>query len=96
MVMEHKDWPKSWNFAISHGIFNFAPRFVPTLSVFATTKKVSINVESRHFPTFSTKRCECKINKRDGKVMEKYFAKSVGTLQVLLLGVHAKAVLPVW
>ena len=58
----------------------------------ATAKKLSINVESLHFPTFSTKRSECKIEKRDGhhswkiktnahgKVMEKHFVDSVGTL----------------
>ena len=33
---------------------------------FATTKKLSIEVESLYFPTFSAKRCECKIDKRDG------------------------------
>ena len=53
--------------------------------------KVSSNLESPHFPTFSAKRCEFKIGERDGhgklrnghrKVMEKYFVKSVGTLSL--------------
>ena len=53
------------------------------------TKTSNIDVESLHFPTFSTKCRECKMEKRDGhgqlrngqgKVMEKYFVKSVGTL----------------
>ena len=56
---------------------------------FATTEKLNIVVESLHFPMFSTKCSECKINKRDGhgklgngqgKVVEKYCVKSVGTL----------------
>ena len=40
------------------------------------------NVESSHFPTFSTKWRECKINEGNGpgKDMGKYFVKSVGTL----------------
>ena len=60
------------------------------LVFFAATKKLSIDVESPHFLTFSAKYHECKIEKRDGhgklrndhgKVMEKYVVKSVGTLQ---------------
>ena len=56
---------------------------------FATTEKLSIPVESLHFPMFSAKCCECKNEKRDGhgklrnghgKDMDKYFVKSVGTL----------------
>ena len=56
---------------------------------FATTEKLSIHVESPHFLVFSAKCGECKTEKRDGhgklrngrgKVMEKYFVKSVGTL----------------
>ena len=57
-------------------------------------KKLSINVESLHLLTFSIKRHECQIDKRDGhgnkemvmeshrKFMEKYFVKSMGTLSV--------------
>ena len=33
---------------------------------FATTEKFSIRVESLHFPMFSAKCWECKIEKRDG------------------------------
>ena len=60
---------------ISHGI-------LPNLYFFVTTKKLSSDLESLHFPRFFAKHCECKIGKRDGhgKVMEKYFFKSVGTL----------------
>ena len=49
---------------------------------FATTKKLSIDVENMHFLRFSTKCCEYKKEKRNGhgKVMDKYFVKSVGTL----------------
>ena len=55
----------------------------------AITEKLSIRVESLHFPKFSVKCCKCKIKKRDGhgklrnghgKVMTKYFVNSVGTL----------------
>ena len=70
-VMEFCD--QSWNFT------NFAPKFVKN---FVAAKKLSSNLESPHFPTFSAKCCECRIGKRDGhgksrnghgKVMEKYF-----------------------
>ena len=56
---------------------------------FATNKKLSIDVESLHFLTFSAKCHKCKIDKRDGhgkfgngpgKVLEKYVVKFVGTL----------------
>ena len=49
---------------------------------FVTTKILNSHLESPHFLTFSTKRRECKIGKRNGhgKVMDKYFVKSVGTL----------------
>ena len=51
----------------------------------------SLDLESPHFLTFSAKRGEFKIGGRDGhgksgngygKVMDKYFVKSVGTLTV--------------
>ena len=83
-------WPKvmefcyqSWNFTY------FAPELYKICMLFATTEKLSIRVESPHFPMFSTKCRECKIEKRDGhgklrnghgKVTEKHFVKSVGTL----------------
>ena len=36
---------------------------------FATNnKKLSIDVESQHFHTFSAKRSKCKIEKKDGKL----------------------------
>ena len=56
---------------------------------FATAKKLSMDEESPHFLIFSAKHHNCKIAKLDGhgklrnghgKVMEKYFVKSVGTL----------------
>ena len=50
---------QSWN-------FNFAPEVCHICLFFATTKKLSINVESPHFPTFSAKRSDCKIEKREG------------------------------
>ena len=78
--MEHE------NFAKSHGIFlsvmevyQFCHQNVSYL-FFDATKKLSINVESSHFPMFSTKHHKRKIAKRDGhgkltsgygKVMEK-------------------------
>ena len=77
MVME-KSWIlKSW------------PKVI---EFFATTKKLSIYVESLHFPQFSAKCHECKMEKRDchgklrnghGKVMKKYFVKAVGTLNFI-------------
>ena len=74
---------QSWNFT------NFAPKLYEICSSFATTEKLSICVESLHFPVFSAKCREYKIEKRDGhvklrkcdgKVIEKSFVKSVGTL----------------
>ena len=69
MVMEKswnmKNWPKvmefcdeSWNFT------NFAPQFYQ-ICIFFTAKKLSSNLESPHFLSFSTKCRECKIRKRD-------------------------------
>ena len=75
--MEFCDQP--WNFT----------NFVPNNTVFATTKKLDIAVESQHFPTFSSKCRKCKMEKGDGqenlrnghgKVMGKYFVKSLGNL----------------
>ena len=71
MVMEKswniKNWPKvmefcdqSWNFT------DFVPELYQICTFFATTKKLSIHVESPHFPMFSTKCCKYKIKKRDG------------------------------
>ena len=68
---------------ISHGILLICPELYQIWTFFATTKKLSINVESPHFPTFSAKKkrdCHGKSRNCQGKVMEKYFVKSVGTL----------------
>ena len=47
MVMDKswnmKNWPKLWDFVISHGNL----RILPNLDVFATVKKLSIDVESQ-------------------------------------------------
>ena len=60
-----------------------------TKIAFVATKKLRSDLESPHFLTFSAKCQEFKIGVRDGhgksrnghgKVMEKYFVKSVGTL----------------
>ena len=90
MIMNMKNWPKvmefcdqSWNFT------NFDPKFYQNCIFFVPATKLSSNLESPDFPTFSAKYCKCKIGKRDGhgksrnghrKVMEKYFVKYVGTL----------------
>ena len=58
MVME-ESW-KMENFT------NFAPELYQICMCFATTKKLSIDVESPPFPTFSAKRLKCHIGKRDG------------------------------
>ena len=74
--------------AKSHGILLSVMESY-TRIVFATTEKLSICIESPHFPMFSAKCHNCNIKKRDGhgklrndyeKFMEKYFVKSVGTL----------------
>ena len=88
-----KNWPgvmefcdQSWNFT------NFAPELHHICIFLVTNKKLSSDLESPHFPMFSAKCCEYKIGKRDGhgksmnghgKVMDKYFVKSVGTLIML-------------
>ena len=82
MVMEKswnmKNWPKVMEFF--NQSWNFAPKFYKICMFLVTTKKLSSNLESPHFPMFSGKCRECKIGKRDGheksrnghgKVMEK-------------------------
>ena len=60
--MEIKHWPKVMEFCYQSCNFtNFAPELYQIcMCFFATTKKLSIDVGSLHFPTFSTKRCKCK------------------------------------
>ena len=85
MVMEKSwnmtDWAtvmefcyQSWNFT------NFAPKMYQLCMFFATTKKVSIDVESPHFFTFSTK---CHTLRRETVVdkIEKWSWKSHGKLK---------------
>ena len=62
--------------------YHFCPEFVLNLYFLVTTKKSSSDLESPHFFTFSAKHRKFKIGERNGhgKVMEKYFVKSVGTL----------------
>ena len=82
-----KNWPK---FLITHGILPILPpSFIKFVFYLVTTKKLSRDLESLHFLTYSAKRRKCKIRKIDGhgksrnyhgKVMEKYVFKSVGTL----------------
>ena len=87
---------KSWNFMISYGMlwsvmefYQFCLWIVSNLSFLSPLKKLSSNLESPHFPTFSAKCRKCKFKKRNchgksrnghGKVMEKYFVNPVGTL----------------
>ena len=68
--------------------YQFCPKFYQMV----TTKKLGNNLESLHFPIFSAKCPECKNGERvghgksgngHGKVIEKYFVKSVGTLIML-------------
>ena len=83
-VMEFCDL--SWN------LTNFAPELYQSCILFVTTKKLSSNLEiPLFFLRFSAKCRECKIGKRDGhgksrnghrKVIEIYFVKSVGTLNI--------------
>ena len=94
MVMEKswnmKNWPKVMEFCDqSLNFTTFAPKFDQICSFLVTNKKFSSNLKSLHFPTFSAKCRKCKIGKREGhaksrnghgKVMEKYFVASVGTL----------------
>ena len=48
---------------ISHGIYQFCPPNCTKFVFFWSSKKLSSDLES---PRFSAKRCECKIEKRDG------------------------------
>ena len=88
-----KNWPKvrefcdqPWNFT------NFDPKLCQICIWFVPTKKFSSDLESPHFPMFSAKCRESKIGGKigrgtsrsgQGKVREKYFVKSVGTLNSL-------------
>ena len=70
--------------------YQFCPQIAPNLHIFfATTKKSSIHVESTHFQSVSAKCRKYKIKKTEGhgksrngqgKVLDKYLVKSVGTL----------------
>ena len=54
-------------------------------NVFCHRQEIELDLESPHFPMSSALCCECKIGKNDGhgKVMDKYFVKYVGTLNLL-------------
>ena len=94
MVMEKswnmKNWPNVMAFCDQSWYFtNFAPKLYQIYIFFSYTKKLSSDLQSLQFLTFSTKCRTCKIGKQDGhgksrnghgKVMERYFVKSVGTL----------------
>ena len=86
MVLEKswnmRKWPKVTEF------YPFCPQIVLNLYFSVITMKLSSDLESPHFPTFSAKRCEFKIGERNGhgksryghgKVMEN-IVESVGTL----------------
>ena len=86
MVMEKswnmKNWPKvmefcdqSWNFT------NFAPELYQICNSFVTTKKLSSDLESPHFPMFSRKCCECKSGRE--MVMEKSWKNILSSLRTL-------------
>ena len=85
-----KYWPKVIEFCYqSWNLTYFALKLYQFCRFFDTTEKLSIDVKSLHFPTFSAKCRECKIENRDvhgklknghGKIMKQYFVKSVGTL----------------
>ena len=71
--------------------YQICPQIVPNLYFFVTTNKLSCDLKSPHFLTFSAKRREFQIGQRDGhgksrngpgKVLEKYFVRSVGTLNI--------------
>ena len=94
--MEHENWPKvmefcdqSWNYT------NFVPELYQICTFFATSKNVSIDVESLHFLMISAKCREFKINKRDGHGKSrnghgKYVVKSVETSKGLCRPVEFK------
>ena len=87
-----KIWPKVMEFCYQIVNFTYLPlNCTKFVCFFATTKKLSINVESLLFPRFSAKCHKSKIDKRNGhgklryghgKVMEKYLVKSVRTLSM--------------
>ena len=63
------------------------------MSFLVTTTKLSSDLESLHFLIFSAKCRQCKVRKRDGhgksrndngKFIEQYFVKSVGTLMFVM------------
>ena len=61
-----KNWPKLMEFCDqSWNSTNFTPNFIKFV-FFVTTKKLSRNLESPHFLTFSAKCCECEIRKGYG------------------------------
>ena len=65
--MEHKKMAKSHGILLSVKEFDqCCPWIVPNLYVYATTKNLSIDVESPHFPMISAKWCKCKIKNIDG------------------------------
>ena len=89
-VMEHENWPKvmefcdrSWNFT------SLTQNYTKFVFFVVNAKKLRSDLESLHIPMFSVKRRRFKIGERNGhgkyknghgKVMEKCFVKSVGTL----------------
>ena len=58
--------------ADNHGILFTVMAFYQICMFFATTKKLSIDVERLHFLAFYTKHCKCKVIKTagHGKVIE--------------------------
>ena len=67
-VMEQGKLAKRYGILLSvMEFYQSCLQFVPHLYVFfATAKTLSINVDSPHFPMFSAKRRECKMEKRGG------------------------------
>ena len=85
MVMERswnngEIWKKSWHFVISQGLLPILPLNFTQFFLFylVTGKKLSSNLESLHFLTFSSKCRECIIGKRDGQ--EKICCQVCGNL----------------
>ena len=71
MVMEKswnmENWPKSHGILLSViEFYQFCPQMYQSCMFFATTKKLTIDLESLHFATCSVKCRICKITKRDG------------------------------
>ena len=85
-----KNWPKVIEFCNqSLNFTNFASKLCQICNFLVTAKKLINDLESLYFPKFSAKCRERKIREKDchgksrnghGKVMEKYFVKSVRTL----------------